>query len=47
MNQVHEGFALGLPISGQYIDYAIAKAQERIERSGLPKVLADRLALGI
>lgn len=29
------------------IDYAINKAQERIVRSGLPKVLADRLALGI
>ena len=31
----------------QRLDYAIGKAQERIERSGLPKVLADRLALGI
>lgn len=31
----------------QRVEYAIAKAQERIERSGLPKVLADRLALGI
>lgn len=31
----------------QRIDYAIEKAQERIVRSGLPKVLADRLALGI
>lgn len=31
----------------QRVDYAISKAQERITRSGLPKVLADRLALGI
>jgi len=31
----------------QRVDYAIAKAQERIIRSGLPKVLADRLALGV
>ncbi len=31
----------------QRVDYAISKAQERIVRSGLPKVLADRLALGI
>lgn len=31
----------------QRVDYAIAKAQERILRSGLPKVLADRLSLGI
>ena len=31
----------------QRVDYAISKAQERIIRSGLPKVLADRLALGI
>lgn len=31
----------------QRVDYAIAKAQERIVRSGLPKVLADRLAVGI
>ena len=31
----------------QRVDYAIAKAQERIVKSGLPKVLADRLALGI
>ncbi len=29
------------------VDYAISKAQERIVKSGLPKVLADRLALGI
>ncbi|MEL7060040.1 MAG: metallophosphoesterase family protein [Acidobacteriota bacterium] len=29
------------------LDYCIAKAQKRIEASGLPKVLADRLALGI
>lgn len=29
------------------IDYAIGKAQERIVRAGLPKVLADRLALGV
>lgn len=31
----------------QRVDYAINKAQERIVKSGLPKVLADRLALGI
>ena len=31
----------------QRVDYAINKAQERIMKSGLPKVLADRLALGI
>lgn len=31
----------------QRVDYAISKAQERIVRSGLPKVLADRLSLGI
>ncbi len=31
----------------QRVDYPIAKAQERIVKSGLPKVLADRLALGI
>ena len=31
----------------QRVEYAIEKAQERIVRSGLPKVLADRLALGI
>ncbi len=31
----------------QRVDYAISKAQERIVKSGLPKVLADRLALGI
>ncbi|MEM8960568.1 MAG: metallophosphoesterase family protein [Acidobacteriota bacterium] len=31
----------------QRIDYAIEKAQQRIVRSGLPKVLADRLALGV
>lgn len=31
----------------QRVDYAIDKAQERIVKSGLPKVLADRLALGI
>ncbi len=31
----------------QRVDYAIGKAQERIVKSGLPKVLADRLALGI
>ena len=31
----------------QRVDYAIDKAQERIVRSGLPKVLADRLAVGI
>ncbi|MEM6454667.1 MAG: metallophosphoesterase family protein [Acidobacteriota bacterium] len=29
------------------IDYAISKAQERIVRSNLPKVLADRLAIGV
>jgi len=29
------------------VEYAVEKAQERIVRSGLPKVLADRLALGI
>jgi predicted phosphodiesterase len=29
------------------VDYPISKAQERIVKSGLPKVLADRLALGI
>ncbi len=29
------------------VDYAISKAQERIVKSGLPKMLADRLALGI
>ncbi len=29
------------------IDYAIEKAQQRIVRAGLPKVLADRLALGV
>jgi len=34
-------------IRWQRVDYAIEKAQERIVRSGLPKVLADRLALGI
>lgn len=31
----------------QRVDYPISKAQERIVKSGLPKVLADRLALGI
>ncbi len=31
----------------QRVDYPIGKAQERIVKSGLPKVLADRLALGI
>lgn len=31
----------------QRLDYDVEKAQERIERAGLPKVLADRLALGI
>lgn len=31
----------------QRVEYCITKAQARIERSGLPKVLADRLALGI
>ena len=31
----------------QRVEYAIDKAQERIVRSGLPKVLADRLSLGI
>jgi predicted phosphodiesterase len=30
----------------QRIDYPISRAQERIVRSGLPRVLADRLALG-
>jgi len=34
-------------IRWQRVEYAISKAQERIVRSGLPKVLADRLALGI
>ena len=34
-------------VSWHRIDYAIEKAQERIVRSGLPKVLADRLALGV
>ncbi len=34
-------------VSWHRIDYAIDKAQERIVRSGLPKVLADRLALGV
>lgn len=29
------------------VDYAIEKAQERIVRANLPKVLADRLALGV
>ncbi len=29
------------------VGYAISKAQERIVKSGLPKLLADRLALGI
>ncbi len=31
----------------QRVEYAVTKAQERILRSGLPKVLADRLALGV
>lgn len=31
----------------QRVEYAISKAQERIVRAGLPKVLADRLAMGI
>lgn len=31
----------------QRVEYAVSKAQERILRSGLPKVLADRLALGV
>lgn len=31
----------------QRVDYPISKAQERIVKSGLPKVLADRLSLGI
>ena len=34
-------------IRWQRVEYAVEKAQERIIRSGLPKVLADRLALGI
>jgi diadenosine tetraphosphatase ApaH/serine/threonine PP2A family protein phosphatase len=34
-------------IRWQRVEYAVEKAQERITRSGLPKVLADRLALGI
>jgi hypothetical protein len=34
-------------VTWKRIDYPIAKAQERITRSGLPKVLADRLAMGI
>ncbi len=29
------------------VDYPIARAQQRIEKAGLPKVLADRLALGV
>jgi len=31
----------------QRVDYPIAKAQERIVKAGLPRVLADRLAVGI
>lgn len=31
----------------QRLDYPISKAQERIVKSGLPKVLADRLSLGV
>jgi hypothetical protein len=31
----------------QRVDYPIARAQERILKAGLPKVLADRLAAGI
>ena len=34
-------------VKWQRVDYPIEKAQERILRSGLPKVLAERLALGI
>lgn len=34
-------------IRWQRVEYPVEKAQERIVRSGLPKVLADRLALGI
>ena len=34
-------------IRWQRVEYAVERAQERITRSGLPKVLADRLSLGI
>ena len=34
-------------VSWRRVEYSVEKAQERIVRSGLPKVLADRLALGI
>jgi diadenosine tetraphosphatase ApaH/serine/threonine PP2A family protein phosphatase len=29
------------------VDYPVARAQQRIVKAGLPKVLADRLALGV
>jgi hypothetical protein len=29
------------------IDYPIERAQDRIQKSGLPRLLADRLALGV
>lgn len=34
-------------VTWQRVDYPIEAAQDRIVRSGLPKVLADRLAMGI
>jgi diadenosine tetraphosphatase ApaH/serine/threonine PP2A family protein phosphatase len=31
----------------QRVSYPVARAQERILKAGLPRVLADRLALGV
>jgi hypothetical protein len=31
----------------QRVEYPIVKAQERILKAGLPRVLADRLAAGV
>lgn len=34
-------------VTWQRVSYNVDQAQERIQRAGLPKVLADRLALGV